>query len=121
MAEAPKRVADKQRYDSFADWQAEARRRFGDDHLTWAFQCPVCGHRTTVKAWRDAGAGEGEIAFSCVGRHVEGAKTAFEQKGTGPCTYAGGGLFRLNPIIVLDPEGKEHQVFDFAPPEVAPA
>lgn len=109
------RTADKERY-TLSEWREEAVRRFGRDSNDWAFVCPVCGHRTTVADWARVGAGPGEVAFSCIGRHVEGAKAAFDEKGEGPCTYAGGGLFRLNPLVVVDPEGHEHQVFDFAPP-----
>ncbi|MBA9071867.1 hypothetical protein FHR71_005660, partial [Methylobacterium sp. RAS18] len=32
----------------------------------------------------------------------------------GPCNYAGGGLFKLNPVIVTGPDGSEHAMFDFA-------
>jgi hypothetical protein len=40
-------------------------------------------------------------------------KEAFSQDG-GPCNYAGGGLFRLNPVTVVDPDGIENHAFDFA-------
>jgi hypothetical protein len=94
-------------------WIEEAKRRFGDDPMDWRFVCPVCGHVASVRDWKDAGAAEGEVAFSCVGRHIEGSKAAFEQSGEGPCTYAGGGLFRLNPVEVTR-DGKTNDVFDFA-------
>jgi predicted RNA-binding Zn-ribbon protein involved in translation (DUF1610 family) len=96
------------------EWKAEGLRLFGSDKLAWKFVCPSCGHQTTVKDWRDAKAPEGAVAFSCVGRyqHADGTK-AFKKAG-GPCNYAGGGLFKLNPITVIDEGGAEHQVFDFA-------
>jgi len=81
------------------EWIAEARRRFGDDHLKWAFVCPSCGHVATVDDWRNAGAPEGAVAFSCVGRWAGGEGEVFGKDGK-PCNYAGGGLFRLNPIHV---------------------
>ncbi|AZO39687.1 hypothetical protein EJ076_00005 [Mesorhizobium sp. M7D.F.Ca.US.005.01.1.1] len=31
-----------------------------------------------------------------------------------PCDYAGGGLFKLNPIHVDDGQPEPHTVFDFA-------
>lgn len=100
MAEAMSRAA----------WQAEAVRRFGPDPRTWRFSCPSCGHVAAVSDWRDAGAPEGAVAFSCVGRYLPSAKEAFSQDG-GPCNYAGGGLFAINPVEV---DG--HRVFAFAPP-----
>lgn len=95
------------------EWTAEAKRRFGDDAMKWRFICPSCGHVAAVKDWKDAGASEGEVAFSCVGRHLDAddAKT-FAQKG-GPCQYAGGGLFGLNPVKVKFGDA-EHAVFEFA-------
>lgn len=99
------------------EWKAKARRLFGDDPLKWRFVCPVCKHVACVDDWRKAGAPEGTVAFSCVGRWLPGSKDAFEKKGKGPCTYAGGGLFRLNPITVVQPDGTEHEVFDFAEAE----
>lgn len=96
------------------EWYAEGERRFGKDRMQWRFTCPSCGHDACAKDWRDAKAPEGTIAFSCVGRWLKADdKNTFERKG-GPCQYSGGGLFRLNPITVIDPEGKEHHVFNFA-------
>lgn len=99
------------------EWEAEGRRLFGDDQMQWRFVCPACGHVASVKDWQDAGAEEDEVAFSCVGRHSEKPRGAFVSKFTtkknreGPCNYAGGGLFKLNPVEV---DG--HNVFDFAEP-----
>jgi len=85
------------------EFQSEAVRRFGPDPMGWAFVCPACEHIATVQDWKNAGASEGEVAFSCVGRHIEGSRKAFGGDGPGPCDYAGGGLFGLNP---LDVEGR---------------
>lgn len=98
---------------SRTEWFDAAKARYGGDAMGWRFKCPSCGHIATVKDWNDAGAPEGAIAFSCVGRWTT-SKQEMGTKDGGPCNYAGGGLFRLNPIIVRDEEGKEHQVFDFA-------
>jgi hypothetical protein len=97
-----------------AQWRAEAVKRFGPDPRLWQFVCPVCKHVASVKDWEDAGATEGEVAFSCVGRHIAGSREAFGRLGVGPCDYAGGGLFRLNPQEVVDEDGKTHHVFAFA-------
>jgi len=102
---------------SYDAWLAEGRKRFGKDGTKWKFKCPSCGVETTVQEWRDAGAPEGQIAFSCVGRS-KGASGATKSGlgAPGPCNYAGGGLFRLNPVTVTDfgEEGATHQVFEFA-------
>lgn len=93
------------------EWRAEAVKRFGSDPMEWRFVCPACGHVAAVKDWKAIGATEGEVAFSCVGRHMDKSREAFtEKKQSGPCNYAGGGLFRLNPVEV---DGHE-RVFAFA-------
>jgi hypothetical protein len=60
------------------EWKTEARKRFGDDSMGWRFVCPSCGHIASVADWKAAGAGEGEIAFSCIGRRLgSGDKATF--------------------------------------------
>lgn len=98
-----------------AEFQIEGTRRFGTDPMQWRFVCPVCGHVASVEDWQKAGAEENEVAFSCIGRHTEGSKEAFSSKKanakqSGPCNYAGGGLFKLNP---MDVDGVRY--FNFAP------
>lgn len=99
-----------------AEWIAEAEKRFGKDPLKWKFVCPSCGHVASVEDWKAAGAPSTAAAFSCVGRWLKVAKDAFTNKGKGPCNYAGGGLFRINPVVVMFPDGTEHQAFAFAEP-----
>ena len=109
---------DARREMTLEEWNAEGERKFGPDRMKWRFVCPVCGHVAMVKDWREAGASEGAVAFSCVGRWIDGSRKAFEERGVGPCTYAGGGLFRLNPvrIVVRRPllSDEVHDMFDFA-------
>ena len=96
------------------EWQAEAERLFGADGMSWRFVCPLCGHVAAVRDWHAAGAPVGAVAFSCVGRWMPECKKAFTERGAGPCDYAGGGLFRFNPILVTAvEEGVVHRVFDF--------
>ena len=53
--------------DDLAD---EARARFGDDALTWAYQCPSCGDVATAAEFPpDAAHLVGSV---CIGRHVPG-------------------------------------------------
>lgn len=82
------------------EWQAEGERRFGPDLITWRFVCPVCGHVATPRDWQEAGAPQTAVAFSCVGRWSLRNRPALGGSGPGPCDYAGGGLFRLNPVEV---------------------
>ncbi len=53
-------------------WIEEAKKRYKTSNDI-AFKCPLCGHVATVKEWKDAGADEGEIGFSCIGSCI-GAK-----------------------------------------------
>ena len=97
-----------------ADWRAEAAQRFGADSMAWRFVCPICKHVACAQDWKNAGAPDGTIAFSCVGRYLPNPRGAFDGKGAGPCNYAGGGLFRLNPVKVVCPDGTEIRAFEFA-------
>lgn len=108
-------------------WRAEAVSRFGPDKMKWRFVCPSCSHVASVEDWKVAGASEGSVGFSCVGRYQSGgpgdaalAAAAFKGKG-GPCNYSGGGLFGLNPVHVDLGEGKSVHMFAFADPTVRPS
>lgn len=106
---------------TYADWVAEGERLFGPDRMEWKFICPCCKHVARVADWKDAGASEGAVAFSCVGRWLPEAREAFVAGSPrqGPCNYAGGGLIGLNPVLVQDQDGKPHRLFAFAPMERA--
>jgi len=95
-------------------WEAEGEKRFGPNRMKWQFKCPSCGHVASAEDWKAAGAKEGEVGFSCIGRHIPKAKEAFSKEGKGPCTYAGGGLFRLNPVRILFDDADAMTVFEFA-------
>ena len=96
------------------EWLTEGTKRFGEDQSKWRFVCPSCGHITSVLGWKNAGAPESAVAYSCVGRWT-GAKDikTFKKRG-GPCTYAGGGLIGMNPVKVDLENGKSINVFAFA-------
>lgn len=94
------------------EWKAEGERRFGKNMMKWRFVCPACGHVASTQDWKDAEASENTVAFSCVGRYLSKTpREAFAADKTkpGPCNYAGGGLFGLNPLEV---DGVHY--FDFA-------
>ncbi len=88
-------------YATWAEWWAEGVRLFGPNHEEWKFVCPVCAHVAAVKdfkQYKEQGATPSSATCECIGRYT-GAKD-FRPPGTGPCNYAGYGLFRLSPVRV---------------------
>lgn len=106
---------------TFAEWSAKGVELFGANQKDWQFVCPSCGHTASARDWEAAGAPETAVAFSCVGRWLPESKGEIFGHNGQPCNYAGGGLFRLNPIKVTDPQGAEHNVFAFAEASLRPA
>ncbi len=98
------------------EWVAEGQRRFGPAVSRWRFVCPSCNHVASVADWIEAKAPEEAVAFSCIGRWTGAPGSNTFGRAGGPCQYAGGGLFKLNPVLVVDENGKDHQVFAFAEP-----
>ncbi len=96
-----------------AEWIVEAKKRYGDFESV-KFRCPMCGHVASVAEYQAAQAPEGMIGFSCIGRITTAHRKAFGGKGPGPCDYAGGGLFRVNPIHLTENGEPFCEVFDFA-------
>lgn len=92
------------------EWYAKGEELFGKDRKKWKFVCPSCGVVTAVEEWLENDA-EGQVAFSCIGRS-KGSKNSIGSEKQ-PCNYAGGGLFALNPVDVIDEDGKVHSFFDF--------
>lgn len=100
-------------------WRALAAERFGSDPMKWRFVCPSCGHVAAVEDWKKAGAPEGAVAFSCIGRYTgdaAAAAAAFRNKG-GPCNYTSGGLFCINKVFVTIEGAEEVPAFAVAPAE----
>lgn len=90
--------------------------RFGDDHETWAFVCPNCGHvaraedfRPHVRAGQPASAYLGTF---CVGR-LAGALDR-EPSNTIGCDWTASGLFR-GPLMVEVADGSMVGAFFPAP------
>jgi hypothetical protein len=83
--------------------------------MEWQFICPLCGHVASGKDYKAAGAPGGAVAYSCIGRWLN-TKIPMESSNKGPCNYAGGGLFNLNPVEI---EGCG-DYFELAPPTEKP-
>lgn len=92
------------------EWLAKGELLFGANKRHWRFICPSCETVASVQDWLAAGAPETACAFSCIGRW-KGARIDAFKGGPGPCNYAGGGLFCINPVYVDDT-----RVFEFAVP-----
>jgi hypothetical protein len=87
-----------------AAWLELGDSLFGPDRMQWRFTCPLCKTEMSPGDYKEAGAPETAVAFSCVDRWRDAGK----------CNYAGGGLFKLNPVTVQRASGGETTVFAFA-------
>lgn len=88
------------------EWQAEAKRRFGEKVLDWKFVCPRCGNIQSGRDFTNLGISAQSVYLECVGRHYIEVE----------CSWAAYGLFGTlgKGRIVVMPGGKEVEVFDFA-------
>lgn len=105
---------------------AEARERFGDDPLKWAFRCPSCKDVATGEDFREAlkerprkhRSGSEVIASDvvgqeCIGRTLGALETSDEAwKGRG-CTWVAYGLFS-GPWEIALPNGRKMHAFPLA-------
>lgn len=83
------------------EYMNEAISRFGEDREQWRFICPSCGHVASAADYKQAGAPEGAVGFSCIGRWLSTSSDAFGGQNSGPCNYAGGGLFNISPVEIV--------------------
>ena len=103
------------------EWMAKAEKLFGKSPKGWRFVCPVCKTEQGISEFLEHTKLEKKkiaaiVAFSCIGRWVEGGCATRPPKGAKPmmgCGYAGGGLFKLNPVRI-EWNGSVHTVFEFA-------
>ena len=105
-------VDPQKRTITHADWVIEAVAKFGHPGKI-RFVCPVCKHVASVDDYKKAGAEEGDIGVVCIGRYT---LKLGDDPHKGPCDYAGYGLFRLNPVRVVMPEGDIIECFEFDKP-----
>lgn len=90
-----------------AELMAEAKERFGEDYLKWAFRCPHCGDVATFADFKEAGADPGRCGQECLGRHLGALNRetgGSNYKGRG-CDWAAYGLFHGPWEVVLPAEG----------------
>jgi len=98
------------------EWVNKGVELFGTkDKTKWKFKCPSCGVSTIGQEWVDVKA-EGHFAFSCIGRSIE-SKGDFLKNNKQPCNYAGGGLFKLNPVTIEHEDGEKSGAFAFDHPD----
>ncbi|NEA22643.1 VVA0879 family protein [Actinomadura bangladeshensis] len=113
-----------------AELVAEARARFGDDPLDWAFECPSCGDVATGRDFREALAehprknrdGSDTIASDvlgqeCIGRTVGALKGPANDTGKGQakrgCDWCAYGFFP-GPWEIILPDGRTMNGFPLA-------
>lgn len=106
------------------DWFAKGRELFGDDPKLWRFKCACCGHVQTIGDFiqlRDLELWDGDarIAYhSCIGgcdpRIPEKDLGKFFGRRKSPCNYALAFSISLAKTVVVDNDGNEHSVFEFA-------
>jgi hypothetical protein len=91
----------KSRRTTLDEYYQTGRLLFGEDTDNWRFICPSCGHIASVKEYTECDAPESAVAYSCIGRWTGEKYPAVSKNGSpGPCDYAGGGLFRFNPVEI---------------------
>lgn len=121
MSEIKKQVSGLMKY-SLDEWRAKAKELFGGNARSWKFKCPACGKVSSVQEYIDAGLkpeDAGNAAYQeCIGRYTGSSSP---KEGEQPCNWSAYGLFGTlgKGVMVVTPEGKEIEVFDFAPVEEA--
>ncbi|NQL61428.1 hypothetical protein HO446_01685 [Streptococcus suis] len=90
---------------TLAEWKAEGVKLFGENVEKHIFKCPKCGRENKVSEFKEYANSPDEAAFNCIGRY--NSKTG--------CNWAAYGLFGTlgKGRIVILPNGKETEVFDF--------
>lgn len=109
------------------EWLKEGKELFGPDKRDWKFICPNCGHIQSGRDFMELNRlkisdveASTVVFFSCIGRFdtripEEKIGTIYDNEPKKqPCNYTNGGLFCLAKLIVINPDGKETSVFEFA-------
>lgn len=106
---------------SRAEWLAEGRRLFGDNFMNWRFECPLCHNVASIRDFHELETvkdAANSAACECIGRYrPEAAKPFLAGKSdTGPCDYAGYGLFPSSTRRIRMEDGSIQHCFAFGPP-----
>jgi hypothetical protein len=100
-------VSTKHRKLTQAELIAEAKERFGEDVMTWAFQCPQCGDVASLGDFKAANADPGIAGQECIGRSLGALDRGTKKyKGRG-CDWVAYGLLRGPWEIELPAEGNK--------------
>jgi hypothetical protein len=96
-----------------ADLVEEAKLRFGDDVLNYAFRCPHCHDVATIREWKELGE-PGRAGQDCIGR-ATGATTKPKPTNTRGCDWAAYGLFRgpWEIVVPAEDDKPERSVWGF--------
>jgi len=90
-----------------AELMAEAKERFGEDVMTWAFRCPSCGDVASLGDFKAADADPGLAGQECIGR-ILGALSKAIKKYKGRAFHSAAyGLCRGPSQIDLPPDGNK--------------
>lgn len=91
----------------------EARRRFGDDPLDYAFACPNCGDAAKIRDFVEAAGDPSRAGQECIGRTLGALKSgdneAWNRQGGRGCDWVAYGLFPGPWGIVMPPEGDKSE------------
>lgn len=101
--------ATERREFTHAEWADEARARFGENGLDWAFVCPGCADIATAREF--PGPMRERIGQECIGRHRADLPELPAERG---CMHAAYGLIP-GPVAVTMSDGRVIRVFRFAP------
>lgn len=78
----------------------EAKQRFGDDPLKWAFECPHCGDVATLGDFQQLGVDPARAGQECIGRHLGALQ---RPPGTDPAEYASRGCDWVSYGLIRGP------------------
>lgn len=108
-----KSLASQVRKLTQAELMAEAKERFGDDWMKWAFCCPRCGDVASFGDFKEAGAEAHLAGQECIGRTL-GALGNGEYEGRG-CDWCAYGLLRgpWEVVVPADEEKAERSIWSF--------
>ena len=100
----------------YHEWLNEGKNRFGEDFLDWKFQCPMCGHISSIREFKEAGADNLVCAYQeCIGRYM--GKGSPKEGDSSGCNWTAYGSFEITNgkgIIVIGKDGLGIKIYDFA-------